>query len=167
MAGKHYNPSYNGGGANFLCLPNDPVYSIPQNNGPAASLIYGAQYGGYLDPQPFSKVNKISVPCAVCRARKAKDVVMIPAKLACPKSWDVEYTGYISAESSLSRDNRYPSEYICVDKELQTLGGTVSSWGAVVYQVGTSCTMGGLPCPPYSPDKELSLSCVVCTTAQE
>ena len=67
--GSHY--THRGGGANYLCLPEQPQYSTYTAG--AQSLrahLYGAEYEtGLINAGtigPLSAVNDHNVPCAVC-----------------------------------------------------------------------------------------------------
>ena len=89
-----------GGGANYLCLPEQPensTYTAGSQGGRA--YLYGAEYqtGGGVDNGPFQSVYQHNVPCAVCYAPTREAVVMIPAQLTCPSSWTREYYGYLMA----------------------------------------------------------------------
>ena len=79
---------------------------------------------------------------------------MIPAKTTCPEHWTVEYEGYLMSDPQ-------HSTYVCVDQSLGSVAGkrAHSEEHAQLSVVGAKC--GGLQCPPYSEEKELS--CVVCT----
>ena len=56
--------SHTGGGANYLCIPDDPDYLAYQPGVQGFSPVYGAEYqtlGG-----PLHSVHDHNVPCAVC-----------------------------------------------------------------------------------------------------
>ena len=89
-----------GGGANYLCLPEQPensTYTAGSQGGRA--YLYGAEYqtGGGVDNGSFQSVYQHNVPRAVCYAPTREAVVMIPAQLTCPSSWTREYYGYLMA----------------------------------------------------------------------
>ena len=81
-AGSHYTDR--GGGANYLCLPEQPQYS---NYTPGVqsgrAYLYGTEYqaGGphQQDNGPLS-LGDHNVPCAVCYSSTRPAVVMIPAQ---------------------------------------------------------------------------------------
>ena len=146
-----------GGGANYLCMPEDPQYLsyLPgvQNFNP----IYGTEYqlnsGG-----PLSAVHNHNVPCAVCFSSMRETVLMMPAKPTCPPSWTLEYAGYLM--SNYGSSSHYRTMFECVDKDPESIPGSAGSTdGALFYQAEANCN--GLPCPPYDPQKELT--CAVCT----
>ena len=150
--GSHYTK---GGGANHICMPEDPEYSsyVPGIQG--VSQLYGAEYetqwGG-----PLLSSNDHNVPCAVCFTSERGMVVMLPAKTSCPSNWTREYDGYLMA----GFHNRHRTIYECMDKDPDHVPGHAGNInGALFYQVEAVCH--GLPCPPYDPEKELT--CAVCT----
>ena len=81
---------------------------------------------------------------------------MIPARLSCPPTWTLEYSGYLmTAYRSYHRRSA-----VCVDKDPEDVPGEAASTdGALFYHMEATCN--GLDCPPYDPQKELT--CVVCT----
>ena len=153
-SGRVGGPRYTeGGGANFLCLPDDPEYELPHIPGVQGySYIYGTEYGlgiGGKDNQ--------NVPCAVCYTPSKTATLMIPAKDNCPSGWNREYYGYLMSAYRL-RDKRIP--YTCVDKSLSVIPGLgADNNDALMYHVEASCN--GLDCGRYIAEKELN--CVVCT----
>ena len=148
--------SHMGGGANYLCMPNDPDYLRYTPGVQGFSPVYGAEYepwGG-----PLRAVLHHNVPCAVCYASTRVAVTMIPAKTRCPSTWTLEYSGYLMSNRWDFHHRRTMFE--CVDKDPDSIPGSASDVnGAVFYHVEASCT--GMPCPPYDPQKELT--CAVCT----
>ena len=152
VAGEFFNSF--GGGANYLCLPEkDPEYLSDIYNGDQAYL-YGTEYELPIIESVSQDQN---VPCAVCYTPEKTVQVMIPAKTTCPRSWTVEYTGYLMTANSGHRNNK---EYICVDKDSEPVpGSALNVGGALLYHVTATCT--GIPCPPY--DNKKYIACVVCT----
>ena len=82
-----------GGGANYLCMPNDPDYLGHQSGVQGWSFVYGTEY--YTQGGPLKAVHCHNVPCAVCYASMRVAVTMIPAKTRCPSTWTLEYSGYL------------------------------------------------------------------------
>ena len=148
--GSYYE--HNGGGANHLCMPPDPQYTLRYRSGfQANARVYGAEY-----ESPIVGTHQHNVPCAVCQASR-EIVLMIPAKTTCPTSWTTEYTGYLMTE----KYNHRRSTYECVDKSQEAVPGSYRNTnGALFYHVEAHCGYG-LQCPPYVEEKELT--CVVCT----
>ena len=150
-AGSHY--THSGSGANYLCMPPNPQYSLPTRGGfQLHGLIYGTEYEG-----PLLGTQDHGVPCAVCLATSRETVLMIPARTTCPTLWTTEYTGYL-----MSAHYQHPrSMYECVDKSQESVQGSFRDTnGALFYHVEVDCGFG-LPCPPYI--EELEVTCAVCT----
>ena len=158
-AGSRYTEK--GGGANYLCLPEQPQYSTyTAGTGSAKAYLYGAEYEtrGYANG-PLHSVYEHNVPCAVCYTSTRVSVVMIPARVSCPTSWTLEYYGYLMAERSHS--NHHRSTFECVDHSPQSIPGSHANInGALFYHTEVQCSRG-IPCPPYDAQKEVT--CVVCT----
>jgi len=147
-----------GGGANYLCLPEQPQYSTYTAGTQYRAFLYGAEYQtAGLDNGPLRSVNNYNVPCAVCYASTRETVVMIPARLSCPSSWTREYYGYLMAEYY----GHHRKMFECVDRNPQSVPGSLADTnGALFYHVEVKCHVG-IPCPPYDTQKEVT--CVVCT----
>ncbi|KAK3107805.1 hypothetical protein FSP39_022618 [Pinctada imbricata] len=78
-------------------------------------------------------------------------------KTNCEKSWTKQYSGYLM---SGYHGHVAASQYVCVDKDAETLPGTSSNnEGKLLYSVEARCRP--LPCPPYVEGRELA--CVVCS----
>ena len=148
--GSHY--THSGGGANYLCMPPDPQYTLRYRSGVQGySYLYGTEY-----EHPIVGTHEHNVPCAVCLAATRETVLMIPAKTTCPSSWTREYYGYLMS----AHYGHMRSTYECVDSSQESVPGThTDSDPALFYHVEASCN--GLQCPPYDPQKEVT--CVVCT----
>ena len=152
MSGVFYNQK--GGGANYLCLPNNPEYNTLNTYSPNLySEIYGTEYTA-----PIAGSQDHNVPCAVCHATTRAAKVMIPAKTSCPPNWTREYYGYLQSETIRSDCQR--TEYVCVDKDQVSLYGSHADInGAILYHVRATCI--GIQCPPYNANDVLT--CTVCT----
>ena len=153
--------SQQGGGANHLCMPDNPDYSSYTPGVQGASPIHGAEFEtDILKPSikgPLSSFHDQNIPCAVCSTSVRAQVLMIPAKTQCPSSWTLEYSGYLM--SNLRKHHRTMFE--CVDGNPDTVLGQASNTnGALLYHTEATCD-DGLLCPPYDPEKELT--CAVCT----
>ena len=151
-----------GGGANYLCLPEQTQYSTfttGTQNGRA--YLYGAEYqtgSPYsADIGPLHSVTQHNVPCAVCYTSARGTVVMIPAQLTCPSSWTREYYGYLMA----NRNNHYRTMFECIDHSPQTVpGSSAETDGSLFFHTEVKCNYE-ISCPPYDTQKEVT--CVVCT----
>ena len=169
VAGSDYETS--GGGANYLCITQTPVYlsgtSIVPNystvpkysaNDPALSYVDGTEYEL---PGGFSSLHNDNVPCAVCHTSQRTSKLMIPGTTACPQSWTEEYVGYLMAERSKPVSHKQNKVYECVDKDGEAVpGGKANTDGALMFLVGAACGVG-LPCPPFVANRPIT--CVVCT----
>ena len=149
--GTQYNQR--GGGANHLCMPKDPMYTLNHRGGVNGyAHVYGTEY-----EQPIQGTDDHDIPCAVCYTFTRPTVLMIPAKAICPPNWTREYYGYLM--TARKKHNR--SMFECIDKDQESLPGSHHNTnGARLYHVEADCHTG-LPCPPYNKEKELN--CVVCT----
>ena len=141
-----------GGGANHICMPPNPNYTLQTRSGTQGyAYVYGAEY-----ENPIVGTDDSNVPCAVCFATR-ETVMMIPAMTNCPPLWTREYIGYLMT----GRQDLQRSTYECVDSSQEPIPETQPSNGngALFYHVEAQCN--GMDCPPYDPEKELT--CVVCT----
>ena len=150
--GSHY--SHGGGGANKLCLPDNPQY-LSYQPGHQSGYLYGAEYK-ISSGQPFRSMDDHNVPCAVCHSSTRASLLTIPARISCPSSWTREYYGYLMAEHY----THARSTFECMDRSPQSVPGSAGSInGALFYHQEAACT--GLPCPPYVAGREVT--CAVCT----
>ena len=151
--------SQEGGGANYLCMPKDPEYTLRYRSSLTVnSYVYGSEY-----EFPLQGTHDHNVPCAVCCVSTRPTVYMIPAKTSCPPNWTREYYGYIMTEyTGVHNTNiRGRTMFECVDKDQESLSGSHGDTnGVLFYHVEADCNTG-LPCPPYNNYKQLN--CVVCT----
>ena len=150
--------AHSGSGSNYLCLPENPEYDDYQAGVHAdRAFVYSAEYQ-IFDFPPYAGKLDHDVPCAVCRTTNRGSLLMIPAKVACPTGWTMEYHGYLMTENV----NHQSTEFVCVDRNPDILpGSAVSQDGALFYPVEGRCDAGNLPCGPYIDGAELT--CVVCS----
>ena len=149
--GSDYNVY--GGGANYLCLPNDPD-GLKDGLPSQYSSLYGAEYENPIFDSPLQNRN---VPCAVCYTSRRTSKLMIPAKTTCPSSWTQEYIGYLMTSN---QSNKKSTVYECVDKDAEAVPGSLASTnGALLYHVVAKCT--GILCPPFVATN--AITCTVCT----
>ena len=161
VAASHYDQK--GGGANYLCLPNDPkpLETTPAGVQSNRAKLYGVEYD--LNPSSLdihTNIRGHNSPCAVCYTSQRATMLSIPGKPTCPSSWDLEYAGYLVAE----RQHDHRVNFECLDKEPECIPGSagwIDGWGAYMYYTEVASCSGGIPCPPYSSGMELS--CAVCT----
>ena len=149
-----------GGGANYLCMPHNPQYGRYRPGVQGYSPIYGTEYQPY-DTTTIGVSHDHNAPCAVCYVSTRETVLMLPARMECPTSWTLEYSGYLmSVYRGVSGNYHYRIMYECVDSNPDTIPGiSANTDGAVFYHTEVTCN--GLPCGPYDPQKELT--CSVCT----
>ena len=152
--GTHYTQK--GGGANYLCMPEDPEYSEYQPGDYATSYMHGAEYETWYSG-PLHDVVNHNVPCAVCYTSARVSVLMLPAKTTCLSDWTLEYSGYLM---SGHRTHQGRNIFECMDKEPESVPGGVADTNGVTFGF-VEATCNGLPCPPYDTEKELT--CAVCT----
>ncbi|XP_072022152.1 short-chain collagen C4-like [Amphiura filiformis] len=156
--GKWYEQD--GNGANYLCLPETPVYDTVEDNVQSyRGFVYSAEYSTSEFP-PLSSVHDHDVPCAVCEVNRGK-ILMIPATNICPSGWIREYYGYLMSEYY---NRGSPTEFVCVDRNPDVVPGTGDNrQGVHLCPVEGRCDYdrGSLPCGPYVNGAELS--CVVCS----
>ena len=147
---------HSGGGANFLCMPQNPQYSTYTPGIQGRGYIYGVEYehpvGG-----TGTTVGNDGATCAVCYISTRESVTMIPARTNCPSSWTREYYGYLM---TAHRSDGGRSSYVCVDRAYEPAPNSGGQHNAGhFYHVEATCD--SLPCPPYVNYKELT--CTVCT----
>ena len=144
---------HQGGASNYVCMPNDPEYTLPSRGGTQGySFVFGTEYEDPLVPGRFQH----NAPCAVCYLPTMNTVIMIPAKTSCPSDWTREYFGYLMSEAVLNRRSMYE----CVDMGMESVPGSDNHIdGGHFYHVEAHCN--GVACPPYDNFRELN--CVVCS----
>ena len=151
-AGTFYTQQ--GGTNDHLCLPEQPEYLSSTTGTQGKSPIYGAEYQTEGGPLPVATHQ--NVPCVVCCTGLRGSLLMIPARVSCPASWTLEYSGYLMTEH-FSHHRRSAA---CMDKDAEAVPGQdANTNGALFYFTEAVCN--GIACPPYDPAKELT--CAVCT----
>ena len=155
-AGSRYTEK--GGGANYLCLPDDPDFlrytdGIQTTN---RGYLYGTVYEANSSPPAFGSMHNHNVPCAVCYTPTRGTMIMIPAKTTCPPSWTREYYGYL-----MSADYRHQrSMYECVDNDPESVTGSGSGRNEALFDfIESRCN--GIACPPFAEGREIA--CTVCS----
>jgi len=154
-AGSAYN--YNGNGANFICLVEDPTVAPATTAGNENhAMIHGIQY---RDTYAGTNNQHGDVACSTCAFNGATYTTW--GSTAC-KSGHVEiYSGNVMS----SHHGHKKGEHICVDSERRT--HTKSSAGndaaMLLYMAEYEC--GSLPCGPFDGTKEVA--CVVCGIPDE
>ena len=150
------NPDSKGGGANFLCVPNNPQYKSSKK--PACFTEIRAVE--YQRPVFDPTLGNGDVPCAVCLTTKRSIQMMIPGMSQCPagSKWTREYSGYLmTGLENLANNNVFE----CIDDKSKAIPMTstcnkVAGLFHVLFKAGGR---QGLP----SPFEAKPVSCVVCT----
>ena len=152
-AGTHFTQK--GGTNDYLCLPDNPQYLEYGIGVQGYSPLHGTEYE-IVSGQPLHSVNNHNVPCAVCHSSTRASVIMIPARLSCPSTWTLEYSGYLMSEYYAY----HRSSTECVDKNPEAVSGCAGNTnGALFHHMEATCNC--ILCPPYVAEKELT--CAVCT----
>lgn len=158
-AGAYYIQE--GGGANYLCMPDQMEFlNVAPGSQTHRSKVYGTEFE-IVNPPPsssvFSNLHNYNVPCAACYASQRGAQIMIPAAVTCPSSWNLEYYGYLMAESFAN----HRMSYECMDISAEGIPGSEANddVNARIYLAEGICH--GVTCPPYVNGFELP--CVVCT----
>jgi len=152
-AGAHY--THSGSGANYICLPHNPEYYSSGGVDKFPALVYGAEYETWYTP--LGHLANHNVPCAVCYAGR-QTVLMVPAKITCPRQWTKEYNGYLMSSYYGQKSQK---NFVCVDKDAQPVRGEAGNHDGALFYPARVGSCRGLDCPPYTVRKDLA--CVVCT----
>ncbi len=143
-----------GGASNYICMPNDPQYTLAFRPGVQGdSFVYGTEYERL---PPGHSVHQHNAVCAVCYVADKHTTIMIPAHTSCPSGSTKEYYGYLISEHK----THHRTMYQCVDIQMEYVPGSQTDVrGGHFYFVEAHCN--GCACPPYDSQKELG--CVVCS----
>jgi hypothetical protein len=155
-AGRAAGPNYSqqGGGADLLCLPNNPEYLSANSRHNGQARLQGVEIQSTVGNLNLANQN---LPCAVCYVPTRSTMVMIPAWTHCPASWTKEYVGYIMT----SWHTKSRLKFECVDEDLEFVPGEGRDVNGVLLHTAEVACNTGINCPPYQLGKELS--CAVCT----
>ena len=118
--------------------------------------IHGIEYETAGREGPLNLFLNHNIPCVVCSCNQRVSVLMIPARISCPGTWTLEYSGYLM--TSQIKDFRRSAA--CLDRDPETVPGEAADTdGALFYHMQAACN--GIECPPY--DAGIGLTCAVCT----
>ncbi|XP_070546906.1 uncharacterized protein [Ptychodera flava] len=150
--------SSGGSGANYQCLPLNPIYDTYVPGNQSRARMYGAKYQTNHF-SPLAHVDETNPVCSVCRVKSRSTVLMVPGRNQCPADeWTLEYYGYLMS----SHHSHKRTEYVCVDRHPESRPSSGRNrGGALLYAVESRCDKGTLPCGPYLDGRELT--CAVCT----
>ncbi|KAL9965212.1 hypothetical protein ACROYT_G028983 [Oculina patagonica] len=156
MGGGYY--THIGGGTNYVCLTNNPIYDKYESGWQGRAAIYGTEYQTSFPGFRRGNLHQHDAPCAVCYVRSRGSQMMIPGTNKCPSGWTREYYGYLMTSHY---GHAHQSEFVCVDVDAEVVPGSHRDTdGALLYIVEGNCDHA-LPCKPYIHGYELT--CVVCT----
>lgn len=154
---------HDGGGSNYLCLPEQPKYNKydTTKNSKNRAYMYGTEFelgDSAIFDTSVKSGQYFDALCSVCEVKSRSNSIMVPATTECPAGWRREYHGYLMAQKSYLKR----TEYICVDHQPDLTIGT-ENWGkgALLHFVETRC--GILPCNSGQYQEYWELSCAVCT----
>ena len=152
-----------GGGSNYLCLPEKPKYGKYDSafNRGSRAFIYGVEFE-LGDSNVFDESDKpghFNAFCSVCKVEEKSSTIMVPATTSCPDGWNREYQGYLMAQKRYLKR----TEYICVDRK-PDLSSKTAKWdkGGFLHFVETRC--GALPCRSNQYVEYRELPCAVCSS---
>ncbi|KAL9965214.1 hypothetical protein ACROYT_G028985 [Oculina patagonica] len=155
MGGGYY--THTGGGSNYVCLTNNPIYDKYDSGWQGRASIHGTEYETSFHGFKNNLFDH-EAPCAVCYVKSRGSHMMIPGTNKCPSGWTREYYGYLMTSHY---NHAHQTEFVCVDVDAEVVPGTHKDInGALLYPVEGSCDYS-LPCKPYIHGYELT--CVVCT----
>ncbi|XP_078380372.1 uncharacterized protein LOC144663339 isoform X10 [Oculina patagonica] len=156
MGGGYY--THTGGGTNYVCLTNNPIYDKYESGWQGTAAMYGTEYQTSFAGFRRGDLMQHDAPCAVCYVKSRGSQMMIPGTNKCPSGWTREYYGYLMTSHY---NHAHQSEFVCVDVDAEVTPGTHKDTdGALLYIVEGDCRHA-LPCKPYIHGYELT--CVVCT----
>ena len=125
--GSYY--THSGGGANYLCMPDNPQYLSYAPGDYGANYLYGAEYENNRNNGPFNSMDDHNVPCAVCHTSTRATVLTIPARYECPSGWTREYYGYLMS----SQHTRHRTTFECMDYNAESIPGSAVNTNGVLF----------------------------------
>ncbi|XP_057307210.1 uncharacterized protein LOC130645286 [Hydractinia symbiolongicarpus] len=145
--------SVEGGGSNYLCLPDHPKY---KNKSPGtvddSAEIDGVKYGTSFEANRSNRV----VYCAVCETQTKVVVKTFPAMNECPTGWEIEYEGYLVAHK------KPRTEHVCVERNAQRPKSAAYVKTGTIEKIRVKkCEI--LPCNEDKYNTNNDLTCVVCS----
>lgn len=144
--------THTGGGTNYVCLTNNPIYDEFVDGWQNTAAIYGTEYQASTFPD-LKKLDQHDAPCAACYVRTRGSQIMIPGTNKCPSGWTREYKGHLMTSHY---NHAHSSDYVCTDEGAEVVdGGHSGTNGALLHLVQR--TGHALPCGPYISGHELTL----------
>jgi len=154
-AGSHHGHA--GGGANFLCLVEDPSDAPDTNTGNNnQAILYGMEW---RDHYVGAYQNHGDVGCSTCSFSGATYTKW--GSTECESGHTTLYAGNVMS----SHHGHYRSEWICVDplRQVHSKSNNGHQTSALLYLAEYEC--GALPCGPFDTHKEVA--CAVCGIPDE
>ncbi|PRD28443.1 UNVERIFIED_CONTAM: hypothetical protein NCL1_32379 [Trichonephila clavipes] len=139
-------PSGDGGGSNFLCLPDKPQFGDPPSNQKDAAVLQGISY-----QFPNDKNRKLA--CSNCRLGARGTVQTFVGRTQCPEDWNYIYDGVLMSGSR----NSLSTKFVCLDKkpvegeEVTFKNPLVPDWAVIPEEDKSD-----------DEEKQLLFTCVVC-----
>ncbi|GFT08951.1 uncharacterized protein NPIL_624171 [Nephila pilipes] len=139
-------PSGDGGGSNFLCLPDKPQFGNPPANQKGAAILQGTSY-----QFPNDKNRKLA--CSNCRLGARGTVQTFFGRTQCPEDWDYVYDGILMSGSR----NSLSTKFVCLDKkpvegeEVNYRNPLLPDWAVIPEESSSD-----------DEEKQLLFTCVVC-----
>ncbi|GFY54311.1 uncharacterized protein TNIN_298901 [Trichonephila inaurata madagascariensis] len=144
--GNVVGPSGDGGGSNFLCLPDKPQFGNPPSNQKDAAVLQGMSY-----QFPNDKNRKLA--CSNCRLGARGTVQTFVGRTQCPEDWNYVYDGILMSGSR----NSLSTKFVCLDKkpvegeEVTYKNPLVPDWAVIPEEDKSD-----------DEEKQLLFTCVVC-----
>jgi hypothetical protein len=161
FSGQLAGSEVSGGGANYLCMVDEPLYrtaSAAANsaNADLASLEYGAQPSASASGfSAYARVRGFIVPCAVCQNPDANEHSFVNSgRQDCPAGFSEDFHGFLMAPAH----TQWPGSFVCVSDAPQTLGTATGNLGEDIFFVETQAPQ----VPGYVVFREIS--CAHCSS---
>ncbi|GIY52476.1 uncharacterized protein CEXT_416901 [Caerostris extrusa] len=144
--GSVVGPFGDGGGFNFLCLPDKPDFGTPPSNQKEAAVLQAMSY-------QFPNGQNKKLTCSNCRLGARGTVQTFVGRTQCPEDWDFVYEGILMSGSR----NSISTQFICLDRnpedtgEVELKNPLVPDW-ALIRDANTD----------DDDEKQLLFTCVVC-----
>ncbi|GIY35861.1 uncharacterized protein CDAR_404381 [Caerostris darwini] len=145
--GSVVGPFGDGGGFNFLCLPDKPDFGTPPANQKDAAVLQAMSY-------QFPNGQNKKLTCSNCRLGARGTVQTFVGRTQCPEDWDFVYEGILMSGSR----NSISTQFICLDRnpedtgEVELKNPLVPDW-ALIRDANTD---------DDDDEKQLLFTCVVC-----
>ena len=164
MASPHNRKRRTGGGTKYVCLPsiNVTYHNVDYRSTTSSKTSYidGVKYSSR---DLFKTRSSLSLygraVCTACQHIGKSTTLMVPGNTTCPKTWTMEYTGFLMA------DSRKKTDFICVDESAEGDGGSLTGVRDIAildFVTAKWPRCFGNTCGIYN-DNDNALRCVVCS----